>query len=452
MRIAGLFALALFFPASVQAAVVINEVAWMGTTASANAEWMELYNSGSASVDLTNWHLVAANGSPSITLAGSIAANGYFLLERTADTAVPTVTADQIYTGALTNSGTTLTLTDAGGSTADEVIGGANWASIGGDNANKETAQRISSGWETAAATPRAVNAGVAASSSSTSSTTASGATSTTATAAPSSGGGSPEYLPIPVLRIVTSGPRSISSGADTAFTATIYDNKGNRRDDAFVTWSFGDGMRKTGASVFHTYYEPGRYLAVVHASTPDGGDALTETVITVTEAAIEIASVSSRGITLVNRGTRTLDLSFWRLSAGGREFKIPQDTQILAGHPVPFSSKVTGLPFADSTLLLYPDGEVAAMYPTSPTKKVTVVQPSSNLVSYKKVSEVEPIVSARTEALIHEEAVDAPAAAIELAAAGAASSTSVSKIFKSPWTLGFLGVLALAGGAFIFL
>src|SRR3989338_10176428 len=100
------------FPFSASAQVVVNEIAWMGTSVSANAEWMELFNNGNTAVDLTGWHLVAANGTPSITLSGTIAANGYFLLERTSDASVPAVTANQIYTGALTNSGTSLTLTD----------------------------------------------------------------------------------------------------------------------------------------------------------------------------------------------------------------------------------------------------------------------------------------------------------------------------------------------------
>ncbi|MEK7114129.1 MAG: PKD domain-containing protein [Patescibacteria group bacterium] len=283
-----------------------------------------------------------------------------------------------------------------------------------------------------------------------------------TTTTAPASGGGPTEYLPIPMLRIITGGNRTVSSGADTAFTAVVYDGKSNKRDDAVVTWSFGDGMRRTGASVFHTYYEPGEYLAVVHATTSDGGDARSEIIVTIKDASIKIASVSSRGITLANNDSRTLDLSAWRLSMSGQEFKIPADTQILAGRTVIFSSRVIQLPIADSAFLLYPSGEVAATYPAVAAIQNQLAsgrQPSSDAVSYKKVSEVEPILSASTNIQIHDDAVGAPAATTELAAAGAAlltvpptSPSRAAGIFKSPWTLGFLGVLALAGAAFIFL
>lgn len=276
----------------------------------------------------------------------------------------------------------------------------------------------------------------------------------TTTPATATTGGAPPEYIPIPTLRIITAGDRVVSSGADTAFTAVVYDGKGNKRDDALVTWSFGDGMRRTGASVFHTYYSPGEYLAVIHVTTTsDGGNALSEVVVTVKDAGIKISSVSSKGITLMNKDSRTLDLSLWRLSMGGREFKIPEDTQILAGRSILFPSQVIELPVADSASLLYPGGEVAAVYP-----QTSIEQPQAGTKSYKKVSEVEPTLSARADVPIHEEAVNAPAAANGLAAAGAAVSLAPPEqpktggLLRSPWLYGLFGIIALAGTAFIFL
>lgn len=275
---------------------------------------------------------------------------------------------------------------------------------------------------------------------------------------APSSNGGPAEYLPIPILRIVTEGNTTVSSGADVAFTAVVYDGKGNRRDDALIAWSFGDGMKKIGASVFHQYYGSGEYLAIVHAATPGGGDAQSKMIVTVKDARIKISGVTSSGISLTNDDSRTLDLSFWRLSEGGKEFKIPENTQILAGHTVLFPSQVIELPFADSALLLYPSGEVASLYSAaSVIQKNQSAQPRPSAVSYKKVSEVEPIPSARTNIQAHDEAVLAPTAATELAAVGAVSSSAPaaarpSGLLHSPWTLGLLGVIAVAGSAFIFL
>ena len=46
--------------------VVINEVAWAGTAASSDDQWIELYNPG-ATVDISGWRLVSASGSLDIT-------------------------------------------------------------------------------------------------------------------------------------------------------------------------------------------------------------------------------------------------------------------------------------------------------------------------------------------------------------------------------------------------
>ena len=109
--------------------VVINEVAWMGTPNSANDEWIELQNSTSLPVDLTGWTLIASDGTPSISLSGSIPAGGYFLLERTDDTTVPSVTADLIYTGGMGNDGEYLVLRDDTAAVIDEVNSSSGWFS-----------------------------------------------------------------------------------------------------------------------------------------------------------------------------------------------------------------------------------------------------------------------------------------------------------------------------------
>jgi hypothetical protein len=109
--------------------VVINEIAWMGTQADANDEWIELYNSTDQAIDLTGWSLVSTtDNSPSITLSSTIPAKGFFLLERTDDITVNDITADQIYTGSLVNTGEVLVLKDPVGHLVDTANGdGGAW-------------------------------------------------------------------------------------------------------------------------------------------------------------------------------------------------------------------------------------------------------------------------------------------------------------------------------------
>ena len=104
--------------------VIINEVAWSGTSASTTDEWIELYNPGALPVDITGWSLYGDDntvnkvGSPNITLKGTIPPGEWFLLER--NEAATTVTADQIYsTGDLLNDGERLYLKNNSGTVID---------------------------------------------------------------------------------------------------------------------------------------------------------------------------------------------------------------------------------------------------------------------------------------------------------------------------------------------
>ena len=126
--------------------VVINEVAWMGTAYSYNDEWIELYNNSSSPIDLIGWRLKAVDGSPNISLVGTIPAKSYFLLERTDDETIRDLEADQIYTGALENIGEDLELRDASDNLVDSVPCETNGGWFAGENDGAYTMERIESG------------------------------------------------------------------------------------------------------------------------------------------------------------------------------------------------------------------------------------------------------------------------------------------------------------------
>jgi uncharacterized repeat protein (TIGR01451 family) len=89
-------------------AVIINEVAWAGTQASAGDQWIELYNP-SVDMTITNWKLqinvgcspasVTDSNVPGIVLSsasGKIVKSGYYLMER-GHNATTTEIEDQVY-------------------------------------------------------------------------------------------------------------------------------------------------------------------------------------------------------------------------------------------------------------------------------------------------------------------------------------------------------------------
>jgi cysteine-rich repeat protein len=157
-----LLAVFLFLPLSLQAetqTVLINEIAWMGTGVSASDEWIEFYNPTDQAIDLSGWTLTSSDGTPKIILQGQIAAQSYFLLERTDDNTVPEIAADQIYIGALSNSGENLILKNTSGEIVDQVNASGGWPA--GSNADKKTMQKCASQWQTSPQTggsPRQAN------------------------------------------------------------------------------------------------------------------------------------------------------------------------------------------------------------------------------------------------------------------------------------------------------
>jgi cardiolipin synthase len=126
--------------------VVINEVAWAGTAANYNHEWIELKNNLPLTLNLSNWRLRSSDGSPSVTLSGEIAPLGYFLMARTYYTDIVDVVIDQTFTGGLNDAGEALTLTDALGNVIDTANGdGGGWpAGTGGsDTPPRASMERI---------------------------------------------------------------------------------------------------------------------------------------------------------------------------------------------------------------------------------------------------------------------------------------------------------------------
>jgi lamin tail-like protein len=125
--------------------VVINEIAWAGTSANAADEWVELYNSGADTVDLSGWALYEGD-TRIINLSQSIAPGHYFLVERSDDMTVSDIPADVFGpfggSGLRNSSGEYLQLRDALGVIVDSVdCSGGAW--FGGSSTSKATMERI---------------------------------------------------------------------------------------------------------------------------------------------------------------------------------------------------------------------------------------------------------------------------------------------------------------------
>ena len=259
----------LFPPVSLSAnnlAVVINEVAWMGTTVSANDEWLELYNNTSADIDLTSWTLTAQDGTPNIVLTSTttiliIKAHDYFLLERTSDDTVIGIAADQIYVGALGNSGEALELRDADNNLIDSINAATGWPA--GHNDEKKTMERINpltasqnSNWASSNltdGTPKALNS----------------------------------------VYIASNNTPVASAGNDqeAIINETVaFDGSGSADSDGTIVdyqWDFGDGGSANGVLANHAYNTTGLFSVILMVTDDDGAT-------TTDNLTVEVAAASS--------------------------------------------------------------------------------------------------------------------------------------------------------------
>ncbi|MDF1869632.1 MAG: lamin tail domain-containing protein [Phycisphaerales bacterium] len=123
------------------AGVTINEV--LASTPSTDTEFIELYNTTGASIDLTGWSIElwdsdadssgfgGADGGAPYALSGSIAAGGYFTLGNAQSQAFLSYTADiTIGANSIENSSFTMILRDASNAVVESVFVSDNVADV----------------------------------------------------------------------------------------------------------------------------------------------------------------------------------------------------------------------------------------------------------------------------------------------------------------------------------
>lgn len=360
----------LFLPIKIFAAsVVINEIAWMGSlpksgetaTQASNNEWIELKNETNTLIDIQGWTLSAEDGTPNILLSGIIDALGFFILERTSDDTVLGVTADQIYTGALSNSGEYLILKDSAGTIKDEVNASSGWPA--GDNVTKYTMQLVGSDWVTALPTPRKSNQEALSSTSTPAASNFSSAAAPETSFAPqdqSSNQNFKVFVP-PNIKVYAGEDATLSVGSIGEFSGAALGIKNEPLENARYLWNFGDGETKEGKIVEHVYRIPGKYTVGLHVSSGEYAvsDYLVANVIS-NQVSISGVLIGGGGfIKLINPANENIDIGGWIFEdALHNRFVVPAKTKIGAKSEIAFANITTGL------LKSGPTKPVKVMYP----------------------------------------------------------------------------------------
>jgi phosphatidylserine/phosphatidylglycerophosphate/cardiolipin synthase-like enzyme len=119
-------------------AVVIHEIAWMGTTESDQQQWIELYNPQAQPVSLAGWQLRCRTRDFVLPLSGVIPPQDSFLIVHESHPVLPGVRTDMTFSGPGFASGMRLLLEDQRGRIVDSVD---RW--YAGDAETKATMQRV---------------------------------------------------------------------------------------------------------------------------------------------------------------------------------------------------------------------------------------------------------------------------------------------------------------------
>ncbi|MAG12649.1 hypothetical protein CL630_02435 [bacterium] len=442
--------LAFFLPLSVSAQVVVNEIAWMGTSVSASDEWIELKNTSNEAVDITGWTLKSSDDTPTINLEGAIAPQDFFLLERTNDDSVLGILADLIYVGALSNSGEFLTIYDSSQNVIDSISASDGWQA--GDNTTKETMQRTSSGeWITATGTPKATNAGADSSNEP--------EEDDDEEETPTNSSETSTYVPTPIQTITVdagSAKRTTVVGADIIFKGTTFGLKGEPIENTRFVWSFGDGSMREGGTVAHAYRYAGEYVVILEGASGNysASDRIDVEVIPADIFITDVGSTDDFFISLVNKTAHEINLESWILRAGVENFRIPHNTFIPSSKTVQFAQDITGLTEHDDIALLYPSGKIADIYQKqtqpdelaqAPVQIITEQQRQEQTVTspiYKPEIIEQEI---ETQQNTHEDTQIAALAHTDNANGPITASNNTFSIFK--WALALIGLLGISLG-----
>ncbi|MEI8223699.1 MAG: lamin tail domain-containing protein [bacterium] len=370
--------LLLFFIIGIKTAfaqIIINEVAWMGTTTSANAEWIELYNTGTESVVLDGWTLKAIDGSPSVLLTGSIGAQGYFLLERTSDETIPQISANQIYSGSLGNNGEYLVLKDKDGNSINEVEQVSGW--LAGDNTTKQTMQFAGSNWITGIGTPGTQNNSSGTQDSETTTAISSTTTATSSDPVPdeTKKDSDVEIIPVnpdPRFSAKVASPTFSMAGVPVPFSVQV--KQGTKKD--LVTgrfeWYLGDGTARRyfkNTSFEHVFYYPGNYTVVMEYYSDafrDEPDSIHKKTIAIVPDAVAIQELTDDGgIVISSEASREIDLYNWTIHSNAITFTFPKYTLIPKKGTLAISGNVLGSDLRNSSevVLKNPNNKAISLF-----------------------------------------------------------------------------------------
>ena len=245
----------LIFPIITNAQIIITEIMYDLEGSDKGREWIEIYNNGNDSVDLTNWKLVENDKNHNISLIDGETDNFLIPSNSYAVFVVNKNDIDNFYNDnlnfsgilfysafiSLNNTSLTITLKDS-----DEIkIDFVPYNSEQGANGNGNSLQLVDNEWKESIPTPGLPN--IFENQQSQTETQEDNSSQTQ------------EIVILPKLieqNIFANagGDRKVIAGADTQYKGLVLGLKGEPIQNARFSWSFGDGSIQDGQNILHSY------------------------------------------------------------------------------------------------------------------------------------------------------------------------------------------------------
>lgn len=356
-----LFLYLFFIPTMVSAQVMMTEVMYDLEGTDTGREWVEVYNAGSSPVDLADWKLFEANTNHRLTAqsVSVIPAQGFAII---ADNTVKFLADHPAFSGvlfdsafSLSNEGETLVLRDGSGADIDTV----SYTSALGAVGDGQSLQKSGSSWISASPT---VGSMTNENTSQVSGVSTSGDTSSTPSSTMSSGSSSSHASQSVASGLADDVTLEVSSGRDRlgfvgtplSFEAKIKKPRDLASVSVAHSWSMGDGTRKSGQFISHTYVYPGDYVVVLNSEY--GGDkAVSKIKVRIVSPQVSIRTANGDFVEIANDSNDELNLGSWVLETQGGRFVIPPDTIIFPRGVVRLPSSATRLRPVGSVRLMNP-------------------------------------------------------------------------------------------------
>ncbi|MBU1046202.1 lamin tail domain-containing protein [Patescibacteria group bacterium] len=392
------FSFFFFIPIVSLAQIEITEIMYdLEIGGDTGREWIEVYNSGTEDVNLSEYRLYEAEVNhkiKSILEGGNTIINGggYAILSDNPEKFFedqPNFAGLVLDTSfSLKNTGEILVIRNSDLLDIDSV----NYLSEWGANGDGKSLQKINGNWVASSPTLGKVNYIEENSTSTTNDENVVDTTSTTSSSSPSNSArdivkinikaeiDELEYLPI--------------AGADFELNGKALGLKDEPLKNAYYLWTFGDGSKKEGQKVLHNYVYPGEYLVMLEVISGEHSTC-DKMKIEVVPAEIEISKVNISSqdnfIELHNSSDNDLDISWWRIKADNSYFTLPKNTILLSNSFIKLPFDITKLlPNDNSEIqLLYPNGMIAFNY----VEKIIIEQKTISYNLEKNIIVPEPIV-----------------------------------------------------------